>query len=86
MISKEIMEAMEIDDVTELCVSIDVGEIVYPLCFIRKETLKYLIVDSTGDDGCERVVIISKDKIVSVNVVYEQDISFEEVKRDLMFR
>ena len=84
MITEMLKQAMGMDNIKDLCVSIDLRDAVYPMCFIRKETLKYLIVDSTGVDGCERVVIVPKSNILSVNVVYEQDIDFEE-KEDVMF-
>ena len=87
MYSNLLKEVMEDEDVNNICIKVDLGEVIYPLCFIRKETLKHLVVDSTGDDGCERVVIIPKDMIISVGVVYEQDVCFEkEEKRDEMFR
>ena len=74
MYSNVLKEVMELEDVKDLCVTVDCKEIVFPLCFIRKETLKYLVVDSTADDGTEKVVVIPKDNILSVNVVYQQDI------------
>ena len=88
MYSNVLKEVMELDDVKDLCVTVDCKEIVFPLCFIRKETLKYLVVDSTRDDGTEGVIVIPKDKVLSVSVVYEQDIQglFEEdVKDEKMF-
>ena len=69
----------------DICISVDIGDMVYPLSFIRCETDEYLVIDSTGDDGCERLVIVNKDKILSVNVVYEQDM-FPKKKEDKMFR
>lgn len=87
MISKILESELELP-ITKVCVSVDLGEMVYPYCFIRSESLKYLVVDSTGDDGCERVVVIPKDRVLSVNVVYQQDIDslFEPVKKDEMFQ
>ena len=65
---------MDLDDIKDLCVRVDLRELVYPLCFIHSETLKHLVVYSTGDDGNERIVIIPKCEIISVSVVYQQDI------------
>lgn len=77
-----------IGDSVDLCVSIDCRDIVYPFCFIRSETDKYLVVDSTRDDGTEGIVVIPKNNILSVSVVYQQDmdkIFVEEEKKDEMF-
>jgi hypothetical protein len=78
---------MELDDISELCVSIDCRDILFPLCFIRKETLKFLVVDSTREDGTEGLVVIPKSNVLSVSVVYEQDLDalFMEDKKDEMF-
>lgn len=74
MYSKLLQDVMKVEKVEDLCVKIDLKEIVYPLCFISHESLKYLVVDSTGDDGNERKVVIPKSEIISISVVYQQDI------------
>ena len=75
MYSNILKKTMNLTEIKDLCVSITLDEgIIYPLCFIEGEDYKFLIVASTGDDGCERVVIIDKKNIVSISVVYEQDI------------
>lgn len=74
MYSDVLKEIVEADEIKDLCVRIDLKDLVYPLCFIYAETKRFLIVDSTGDDGCERKVIIPKSEIISVSIVYEQDI------------
>ena len=89
MYSEILKEEMGIDSVKDLCIRVELKEIVYPLCFIRKEYVNYLVIDSTGDDGNERVVIIPKSKIISICVVYQQDIDniFDEDKEEkVMFR
>lgn len=87
MISKylETLTGLESNDI---CISVDIGEMVYPYSFIHDENHKYLVIDSTGEDGCERIVLIPKDKILSVNIVYQQDVDklFKVDKRDEMFR
>ena len=87
MISR-ILESLTEIDMKELCISVDVGEIIYPFSFIRDETPEYLIIDSTGDDGRERMVLVPKDKIISVNIVYQQDMDklFEKKEEDRMFQ
>lgn len=84
MISDLLLENIDVG-LKDLCVSVDLGDVVYPLSFIREETDNYLVIDSTGDDGCERLVVVAKDKILSVNVVYQQDM-FKDKKEDKMFR
>lgn len=75
MYSNILKKTMNLTEIKDLCVSITLDDgTIYPLCFIESEDYKFLIVASTGDDGCERVVIIDKNKIVSISVVYEQDI------------
>ena len=83
MISDLLKESIDVE-LKDLCVSVDLGDVVYPLSFIRWETDSYLVIDSTGDDGCERLVVVAKEKILSVNVVYQQDM-FKEKKEDKMF-
>ena len=74
MYTRLLEDTMEVEDIHELCICIDCRDMVFPLCFIRSENLKYLIVDSTRDDGTEGVVVIPKQNILSVSVVYEQDV------------
>ena len=73
MYSELLKKHMGLESIKDLCVSVDLLEVVYPLCFIREETFKYLVVDSTDENGFEKVVIIPKEKILSVKVVYQQD-------------
>ena len=88
MYSELLKKHMELEDIKDLCISIDLVEVVYPLCFIREETSDYLVVDNTDENGFEKVVIIPKENILSVKVVYQQDIDLlESEKKDLvMFR
>lgn len=74
MYYKDILTEVLDSDHREICISVDLCEIQYPLSFIYDETDTELIICSTGDDGYERMVVINKDKIYAVNVVYEQDI------------
>lgn len=87
MISKY-LESLTGLESKNICVSVDLGEMVYPYSFIHDENHKYLVIDSTGEDGCERIVLIPKDRILSVNIVYQQDVEklFGVEKRDEMFR
>ena len=87
MYSQILKDEMELENVSDLCVSIDCRDMIFPFCFIRRETLKYLIVDSTRADGTEGIVVIPKSNILSVSVVYEQDLNvlFEGDGDDAMF-
>ena len=88
MYGRVLKEVTGLDSIKDLCIRVDLHDLVYPLCFIHSETLKYLIVYSTGDDGNERLVVIPKSEIVSVGVVYQQDIDniFEDDGKDeIMF-
>lgn len=89
MYSPILKKTMNLTEIKDLCVSITLNEgITYPLCFIEEENYKFLIVASTGEDACERIVIIDKKNIMSVSVVYQQDIAdiFEGTEEERMFR
>lgn len=60
----------------------------YPLSFIQRETEKYLDILVTMDDGREKLRIVSKKDIESVDILYADDISFGdegESNNDRMF-
>lgn len=59
----------------------------YSLCFIERETEKYLDILVTMEDGREKLRIVSKKDIESVDILYQDDISFEdkEEQKDRMF-
>ena len=73
-ISGILKQAMNIDDITDLCINIELSDNIVPFCFIRSETPTYLIVDATDDNGLEKVVIIAKKEIITVSVVYQDEI------------
>lgn len=61
----------------------------YSLCFIERETEKYLDILVTMEDGREKLRIVSKKDIESVDILYQDDISFEkpgESNKDKMFQ
>lgn len=61
-------------DIKYICVNITTITDLYNLCFIEYEDYEKLGVYITHNDGRERFLIIYKDQIVSIQVVYEQDI------------
>ena len=74
-------------DIKYICVNITTITDQYNLCFIDYEDYEKLGVYITGSDGRERFLIIYKDQIVALQVVYENDIRFEKKdKVDVMIQ
>ena len=75
-------------DIEEIPVNIflKTGEI-YPLSFIIYETDNYLNIVSTTTEGMEKICILNKECISSIEMCYLNDILFEpkEEKKDSMF-
>ena len=67
-----------------ICVNISTEIMDYTLCFIEYEDDEKLGAYVTGEDGRERYTIINKQYIVSLQVVYENDIKFIEDNEDIM--
>ena len=65
--------ALEIDP-RHVCLNITTVTDIYPLCFIEYEDNEKIGTYITGEDGRERFMIIYKEHIVSLQVVYENDI------------
>lgn len=77
----ELLENLVNVDVDKICLNIlCVDGLTYNLAFIQEETDNMLIVWVTGADMRERPHIIMKDKIISVSVVYDDDIELVEIK------
>jgi hypothetical protein len=57
-----------------ICVNISTEIMDYNLCFIEYEDSEKLGVYVTHEDGRERYMILNKQYIVSLQVVYENDI------------
>lgn len=60
-----------------ICLNITTITDIYNLCFIDYEDHEKLGVYITGADGRERFLIIYKEQLVALQVVYEQDIRLE---------
>lgn len=54
----------------------------YNYCFIDMETENFLGISVTHSDFTERFVLLEKKYIVSVHVVYQQDLSESDVNHD----
>ena len=72
-ISELLSKELDIDK-KFICVNISTVIADYNLCFIEYEDENVLGVYITGKDGKERYLIIYKEAIVSIQVVYEGDI------------
>ena len=68
----------------QICLNITTITDIYTFCFIEYEDCEKIGVYITGEDGRERYLIIIKDQIVAVQVVYEQDIQIKEKTGDVM--
>lgn len=71
-----------------ICTNITTITDIYQLCFIEYEDHEKIGCYITGEDGRERYLIINKEQIVSIQVVYENDIRIqlqkEEESHDMM--
>lgn len=70
------------EQVSDTCLCITLSDIAYNMAFIDYENDDCLGVNYTASDGTERFVVINKDHIVDVAVVYQQDIDFEYDEED----
>ena len=64
-------------DYQHICLNITTVTDIYQLCFIDYEDHEKLGCYLTGADGRERFIIIYKDQLVALQVIYEQDIKLE---------
>ena len=48
-----------------------VGDISYFFCFLMAETERYVVIVETTVRGTEELRILRKDKIISVDVIYD---------------
>ena len=77
---EQIMKGMkcEKEDVHNICVTITTESEIYDLSFIEFETRDFLGISSTRKDFTEGFVILNKKYIVSMAVVYQQDIVLDD--------
>jgi hypothetical protein len=71
-------------DPKHICVNITTITDLYNLCFIEYEDPYKIGAYITGDDGRERFIIINKEQIVAIQVIYEQDLQIEPKNEDIM--
>ena len=77
---EQIMKGMkcEKEEVHDVCLTITTKHEVYELSFIEFETRDFLGISSTRKDFTEGFVILNKKYIVSIAVVYQQDIVLDD--------
>lgn len=73
-LSEILKRHMDVDDAKDVCISIELEEAILPFAFIREELDDCLVVDNTDELGYEKIVIVPKKSIVTVSVVYQDDI------------
>ena len=69
-------------DPKHICLNITTITDIYQLCFIEYEDYEKIGAYITGEDGRERFIIIYKDQIVALQVIYEQDINIQIGKHE----
>ena len=75
-----------IDDVKEYCCIHILTEFVqYNFCFIDFETDEFLGIYYTAEDFTEKFVLLSKKYIVSMSLVYQQDLNFSEEPKTISY-
>lgn len=65
-------------DIGEVCLNIDTESHTYALSFIEFETRDFIGINYTDVDFTERFVILNKKYIISMGIVYRDDIVIEE--------
>ena len=84
----ELLEKEVKIDLKHICLNITTITDLYQLCFIEYEDMEKIGCYITGEDGKERFLIIYKDQIVALQVIYEDDIKIQigslEENQDVM--
>ena len=78
--SSLIRTIMKVSDseLSEVCINVITEDCAYPFSFLEYEDEKYLGIYYTAEDFSERFIILNKKYIVSVGIMYEQDLVLEE--------
>lgn len=62
---------IKINDIPLIINTIDTS---YPLAFIDYEEKDILGINCTAEDGTERFIVINKEHIIDISILYQQDI------------
>lgn len=73
-LSEILKKHMNVDDASDVCIAVELEDGILPFAFIREELEDCLVVDNTDELGYEKIVIVPKKSIVTVSVVYQDDI------------
>lgn len=75
---QEVMNFDSIEDLENCCVNILTEFSQYNFCFIEFETNTHLGIFVTCEDMKERFMLIDKKYIVSISIVYKDDLEFND--------
>lgn len=67
-------------DMSKICVIVSTKDFVYPFSFIEYEDDNFLAICYTDDEFSERFLVINKKYVVSVGLMYQQDLEFERAE------
>lgn len=83
--SSLIRTIMKVSDseLSDVCISVATEDYVYPFSFLEYEDEEHLGIYYTAEDLSERFIILNKKYIISVGIVYQQDLIFEEEDIDI---
>lgn len=74
-------------EIKDACVNILTETDEYPLSFIEFETRDYLGIKTTREDFTEGFVVLNKKYIVSISIVYQNDIVIQtEEEENVSYR
>ncbi len=65
-------------DINNICLNIETENMVYPLAFIEFEDEDFIGINYTEDDFTERFVVLNKKYVISMAMVYNDEIFGEE--------
>ena len=74
----DLLKEAGFQDQYNTCINVRTKNLDYTLCFISFETDEQLGILETDEDGREKLKILNKKYIEAVEIVYENDVSFEE--------
>ena len=72
--SELLIEHTNKENVNDICISIVLDDIILPFAFIREETDDCLVIDNTDEKGYEKIVIVPKKNIVTLSLVYADEV------------
>ena len=69
-------------DLKDACVNILTTTTEYPLSFIEFETKDLIGISTTRSDFTEGFIVLNKEYVVSISIVYENDIVIDTDKKE----